>query len=257
VNGPFGEDVQGLAAAFPQYRELGASRSDLLSFGGFPEADGKLLFPAGLLLTTDPPGTTARAPEQASVLESVASSRYRPGSPRHPADGQTIPDLTRQDAYSFVKGVKLDGRFCEVGPLARSIVAGRGPGGRGVWARYLARVAEASLLAAAIERWLGELRVEESACPSFPTPTVSGQGYSVIEAPRGVLGHWVTLDGGLIQRYHIISPTTWNASPRDEAGVPGPIERALEGVPIADTADPIEAVRVVHSFDPCLQCAVH
>jgi hydrogenase large subunit len=79
----------------------------------------------------------------------------------------------------------------------------------------------------------------------------------LFEAPRGALGHWLTIANGVIERYQVISPTTWNGSPRDEQAQAGPLEKALEGVTVKDKDDPIEVLRIVHSFDPCLQCAVH
>ena len=83
--------------------------------------------------------------------------------------------------------------------------------------------------------------------------TVSG----LTEAPRGALGHWVTLSLGKIKNYQVITPTCWNASPRDNVGLPGPIEKALVGTPVLNIEEPIEVLRVIHSFDPCLACAVH
>jgi hydrogenase large subunit len=77
------------------------------------------------------------------------------------------------------------------------------------------------------------------------------------EAPRGALGHWIQITDGKIDHYQVITPTCWNASPRDSQGVPGPMEQALIGTPIENQDQPIEALRVIHSFDPCLSCAVH
>jgi hydrogenase large subunit len=77
------------------------------------------------------------------------------------------------------------------------------------------------------------------------------------EAPRGALGHWVTISGGKIDRYQVITPTAWNVSPRDDLGTLGPIEEALIGVPVPDAKNPLDIVRVVRSYDPCLACTVH
>jgi hydrogenase large subunit len=254
VDGPYAHDAKALADAFPAFQRIGASGAALLSFGAFPERDGRLLFPGGLL----PPhgGRVVRA-DPSGIAESSASSRYAPRPPIHPAKGSTVPALDRVDAYSWIKAPRLAGYACEVGPLARAVLSGRDPGGRGVMARHLARQAEASLLAASLETWIAQLSPGASALITFPEVPDSGAGAGLTEAPRGALGHWVTIEKARVSHYGIVSPTTWNASPRDDAGHPGPLERALEGVGIADAADPIEAVRVVHSFDPCLQCAVH
>jgi hydrogenase large subunit len=85
----------------------------------------------------------------------------------------------------------------------------------------------------------------------------SGSGIGLTEAPRGALGHWLGVANGLISRYQIVTPTCWNASPRDARAVPGALEQALVGTPVSDTDQPIEVLRVIHSFDPCLSCAVH
>jgi hydrogenase large subunit len=84
---------------------------------------------------------------------------------------------------------------------------------------------------------------------------ISGMGLT--EAPRGALGHWIDIDQGKISRYQVITPTAWNASPRDDLDLMGPIEQALIGIPVADVDQPIKVLRVIHSFDPCLACAVH
>jgi Ni,Fe-hydrogenase I large subunit len=77
------------------------------------------------------------------------------------------------------------------------------------------------------------------------------------EAPRGALGHWVKIERGKIANYQCIVPTTWNAGPRDEHELPGPYEAALIDTPVADPEQPIEILRTLHSFDPCMACAVH
>ena len=78
-----------------------------------------------------------------------------------------------------------------------------------------------------------------------------------MEAPRGALGHWVVIEDGRIANYQMVVPTTWNASPRDSAGTPGAYEASLEGMELADPKVPLEAMRTIHSFDPCMACAVH
>ena len=87
-------------------------------------------------------------------------------------------------------------------------------------------------------------------------PTTASS-YGLTEAPRGALGHWMQMASGKISRYQIITPTCWNASPRDDAGKLGPIEKALIDTPVISLDQPIEVLRVIHSFDPCLSCAVH
>jgi hydrogenase large subunit len=91
--------------------------------------------------------------------------------------------------------------------------------------------------------------------PEFPKGEIRGVGLH--EAPRGMLSHWVVIDGGKIKNYQAVVPTTWNAAPRNEQDAPGPYEASLVGTPIADAEKPLEVLRTLHSFDPCLACAVH
>jgi hydrogenase large subunit len=91
--------------------------------------------------------------------------------------------------------------------------------------------------------------------PQFPTGEIMGMGMH--EAPRGALSHWVVIEKGAFTNYQAVVPTTWNASPRDEKGVPGPYETSLIGSPVVDAEKPLEVLRTVHSFDPCMACSCH
>jgi len=91
--------------------------------------------------------------------------------------------------------------------------------------------------------------------PVFPKGEV--RGFGLHEAPRGTLSHWVVIKDGKISNYQAVVPTTWNASPRDEKEQKGPYEASLVGNPVADAEKPLEVLRTVHSFDPCLACAIH
>jgi len=91
--------------------------------------------------------------------------------------------------------------------------------------------------------------------PAFPKGEQRGVGFH--EAPRGVLSHWVVIDSGKIRNYQCVVPTTWNAAPRNENNSPGAYEACLVDNPVADPEKPLEVLRTVHSFDPCLACAVH
>jgi hydrogenase large subunit len=91
--------------------------------------------------------------------------------------------------------------------------------------------------------------------PEFPSGTIKGVGLH--EAPRGLLSHWVVVKNGKIKNYQAVVPSTWNSGPRNAKDEPGPYESALAGTPIADPEKPLEVLRTVHSFDPCLACAIH
>jgi hydrogenase large subunit len=137
-------------------------------------------------------------------------------------------------------------------------------GGVSVMDRHLARALETQKIANAMDGWLTQLTVGNAVYSPYRTPS-SGSGEGLTEAPRGALGHWATIStarrtvtgGPSLASYQIITPTCWNASPQDSSQVRGPMEQALIGTPVQDPAQPIEVLRVVHSFDPCMSCAVH
>jgi Ni,Fe-hydrogenase I large subunit len=131
--------------------------------------------------------------------------------------------------------------------------------------RRIARWIETKYLTELIFTWLDQL---EAAMAAGDTTIHAGswdpadwpaeaQGAGFHEAPRGALGHWVSIRDGAIANYQCVVPTTWNASPRDENGTPGPLEAALVGTPVLDPERPLEILRVLHTFDPCMACAVH
>jgi hydrogenase large subunit len=91
--------------------------------------------------------------------------------------------------------------------------------------------------------------------PQFPSGEIMGMGMH--EAPRGGLSHWVVIEKGAFTKYQAVVPTTWNASPRDEKGIPGTYETSLIGNPVSDPVKPLEVLRTVHSFDPCMACSCH
>jgi len=128
--------------------------------------------------------------------------------------------------------------------------------------RHVARAIRASMLAELGQKhWqllvsnIGKGDVAIFNPPDFPSGEIEGVG--VHEAPRGILSHWTVIKGGKIENYQAVVPSTWNASPRDAKGQRGPYEASLLHNPIADPVRPLEAIRTVHSFDPCLACAVH
>lgn len=266
-------DVVTAAGAFPALWKLGRSGGDMLSYGVFEldDAGGKLL-PSGTVID----GAYA-ALDPGLIAEDVSHSRFSSASGRHPSEGVTEPAPHKAEAYSWVKAPRYGGRPMEVGPLARTLVAyhsGRAESVRSdvdavlarhrltpgdlnsVAGRHLTRALECVWVARQADAWLRELAVDEDPAAAFEIPD-HGTGVGLTEAPRGALGHWLTISGGLIQRYQCVVPTTWNCSPRDDRGVRGPVETALVGTMIEDPAAPIDPARIVRSFDPCLACAVH
>jgi hydrogenase large subunit len=105
--------------------------------------------------------------------------------------------------------------------------------------------------------WLDELTTQKGECYAPVDAIDSGESFGLVEAARGGLGHWVKIRGGRISHYQIITPTSWNGSPRDSAGVRGPWEEALIGTLVRDPENPVEIGHVIRSFDACLVCTVH
>lgn len=128
--------------------------------------------------------------------------------------------------------------------------------GANVFTRVIARIHEAMILLKELYQWLNEINLKEPFYKSSQT-VESGEGIGLTEAARGCLGHWIVIEEGKIKRYQVITPTAWNASPRDSNDVPGAIETALTGLPVKDEKNPVEIYHVIRSFDPCLVCSVH
>lgn len=250
---------------------VGVGHGNFLAYGMFlldPEGKEKLL-PPGVIFGDSP--DVVRELEPVKIIEEVRFSRYTDDcGGLHPADGRTEYDLEKAEAYSFLKAPRYEGQSMEVGPLARMMVSqdetlaglvSKYNIQLGAVARHVARAVEAKLLAEAMLSWLEELMENSrngriSVCQDKAAPS-SGEGRGLSEACRGALGHWVKIKKGRIANYQMVVPTTWNGSPRDDNGSRGPIEEALIGTPVPDVKNPLNIVRVIRSFDPCLACAVH
>ncbi len=184
--------------------------------------------------------------------------------PRHPAQGQTRPDADKPGAYSWNKAPRLAGRTAETGAIARRLAAGQpllraavARCGGTVYTRVLARLLELATVVPQMEAWLAQIQPREPFCATDALPE-QGQGCGLTEAARGALGHWLRIERGRIANYQIVAPTSWNFSPRDAAGQPGPLEAALVGTPVRDgERTPVAVQHVVRSFDPCMVCTVH
>ncbi len=250
-------DVHTVVNTYDSYLNIGKGYRRFLAYGVFDldgAADAKLL--KGGYVDTGTAENSDLSPEQ--ITEAVQYSWYAASGDLPPASGVTEPvdPLSKTEAYSWLKAPRYNGRPVEVGPLARMWVNGDYRSGISVMDRHLARAYEAQKIADAMNGWLDALAPGQPVFNSNRIPD-AGTGVGLTEAPRGALGHWVRIDGGNISHYQIITPTCWNASPRDGLGEMGPMEKALLGTPVRDSSQPIEVLRVIHSFDPCLSCAVH
>jgi Ni,Fe-hydrogenase I large subunit len=187
----------------------------------------------------------------------------------HPSEGVTEFNVRKEGAYSFLKSPRYGGEPMEVGPLARGLVnrypelmnlvdAGAKPG---AVARHFCRAVESKLVGEAGLAWVDrliELATEGPIIGMNDKPVLnSARGMGAWDAPRGALGHWVDIQDYRIKNYQMVVPSTWNGSPRDEKEMRGPYEQSLIGAPVPDTENPINIVRIIRSFDPCLACAIH
>ena len=215
---------------------------------------------------------------------------------KHPYEGETNPKYTGpkppyeflevDQKYSWLKAPRYQDKAMEVGPLARFLVA-YASGQQDVktlvdstlaklkappaalfstLGRIAARALETLLLSDRLVGWIQELGKNLAAGNlaihngqkwdpgSWPE---TARGFGFFEAPRGSLGHWVEIENQAIKNYQAVVPSTWNAGPRDAHGQRGAYEAALLKTPVADPERPLELLRTIHSFDPCLACAVH
>ncbi|MBN1818528.1 MAG: nickel-dependent hydrogenase large subunit [Sedimentisphaerales bacterium] len=249
-------DVEFVATQYPEYNQIGKGYGNLIAFGAFDlnGAGGKSFFHGGRIVQGN---GQVQPMNNDAINEHVASSWYENSTSKsHPVTSATQPVYPKDGAYSWIKAPRYENQAYETGPLARMTINGLYKQGVSVHDRHKARALETLKLAEALPVWLDELNVGSPVYSSYTAPTEAA-GFALAEAPRGALGHWIGIAGGKIAHYQVLTPTCWNASPQDDDRQPGPMEKALLGAPVQDTDNPIEVLRVIHSFDPCLGCAVH
>lgn len=273
-------DVLAVAEVYSDYFAIGKGCGNLLSYGSY-ELEGKeadltkreRLFRQGTISTNLTPGEL----DPAKIAEEVKHSWYASSTTRrNPAQGETHPDMAKTGAYSWLKSPRYDGKVYEVGPLARVVVtyASGEPSLKtlvdstlsrfnaspsvlfSVLGRHAARALETKLIADYMPGWLLQLKPGEPVYAEYDIPE-EAQGMGLVGAARGALGHWIEIKESKIANYQVVTPTSWNASPRDDRDKPGPIEQAIIGTKIRDEENPLEIARIVRAFDPCLACAVH
>ncbi len=239
---------------------LGRAYDRFLSHGAYPSLDGGHLYRRG----TFADGRDAPY-DPGVVAEHHRFSRMAgQDQPHPPFAGSTVPDGADEEGYSWCKAPRLAGRPYETGAIARQLIDGQplilalvADGGGNVRSRVVARLLEKARTIRAMEAWLRGLDLAGPWCAQGEMPA-AGQAIGLTEAARGALGHWLRVEQGRIAGYQIIAPTTWNFSPRDLDGVPGPLEQALVGAPVRPgESSPLSVQHIVRSFDPCMVCTVH
>ncbi len=277
-------DLLAVASFYKDWAGIGGT-TNFLTFGEFPTDEKDLnsrFLPPGVIFDRDI--MNVQEFDHKKILEHVAHSWYEGDEARHPWQGVTEPKYTSlddKDRYSWFKSPRYDGRATEVGPLAHCLVAY----GKGVpefkqaidmvlkhlnvgpdalfstLGRTAARGVETLVIANKMEGWINKLQENiNSGKTDIYTPwdmpdEAYGVGFS--DVPRGALSHWIHIKGGVIENFQLVVPSTWNLCPRDSNGVLSPIEEAFIGHPIADPKRPVELLRTIHSYDPCIACGVH
>jgi len=254
-------DVDALASFYPDYFQIGRGVGNLLSYGVFDldsSGSSKLLRRGRIVSGSSGPAAGAvQTMDQTRITEQVTYSWYQNSTNNlPPASGATVPQYPKTGAYSWLKAPRYRNQPYEVGPLARMVVNGDYSNGISVLDRHKARALEALKVAQAMQTWVTQLNPSAPVYQQYQTPG-EASSLALTEAPRGALGHWVRISNRRIANYQVVTPTCWNASPMDSAGLHGPIEKAVIGTPVKDVNEPVEVLRVIHSFDPCLACAVH
>ncbi len=284
------EALDGTGGGLKSYLSYGDFRLDDTGF-----YNSELLFPSGVVLNGDLSKVHDFDPEK--IAEDVTHAWYKGDKPLHPFDGKTDPEYTgfgkkengiayldTKNKYSWIKSPIYDDKRVEVGPLARMVI-GVAKGDKRISeyvtrflkngnlptkvlfstvGRTAARAIETELMADVMVEWTDELAKnvamgDLSTWTEFDFDQVSkdAKGYGLAEAPRGALGHWVRIENGKVANYQAVVPSTWNAAPRDYKERMGAYEASLIGTKVADPEQPLEILRTVHSFDPCIACAVH
>lgn len=243
-----------------------------------------------------PVDLTAQGEIQEFVSRSWYDYSTGANDPLHPFDGETVPNYTGPEPpydfldvnaeYSWLKSPRWKGNVMETGPLARVLMlyASGHEATTGLvnetlsalglplsalystMGRTAARTLETKIIADQMPLWYdqlianiegGDLATHNFALFSPDTWPAVSMGAGFMEAPRGALGHWIVIENEAIANYQAVVPSTWNAGPRDPMGQEGPYEAALRGHSLYDPTQPLEILRTIHSFDPCIACAVH
>jgi quinone-reactive Ni/Fe-hydrogenase large subunit len=285
-----GKGVGGTGGGLLNFMSYGDFRLDDTGF-----YKSALLFPKGVVMGGDI--SKVLPLDEEKIMEDVTHAWYKGDKPLHPYEGQTIPEYTGLDRrengdaylktkekYSWIKSPIYNDARVEVGPLARMVIGVAAKDERitkyvtnflkrgnlpvtvlfSTVGRTAARAVETELMADVMVEWIDELTKNVLAGDKstwtdfdFDEVSVSAKGRGMAEAPRGALGHWVRIEGGKVANYQAIVPSTWNAAPRDHKNRMGAYEASLIGTKVANPEQPLEIIRTIHSFDPCIACAVH
>ncbi|SME94580.1 nickel-dependent hydrogenase large subunit [Desulfovibrio gilichinskyi] len=277
-------DLLMVASYYKDWAGIGGTHN-FLSFGEFPAVETDInsrFIPQGVIMNRDLKNVMDFDPK--SIKEDIKHSWYKGESSLHPYDGETDPQYTSyedKDRYSWMKAPRYKGESMEVGPLAHvltayakghkdfvpvvdSVLSHLGVGAEALFStlgRTAARGIETTVVANAMSEWVNNLEDNISSgntdiAVEWEMPD-EAEGVGFVGAPRGALSHWIKIKGGKIENFQLVVPSTWNLGPRCNQNKMSAVEEALIGTPIADPKRPVEILRTVHSYDPCIACGVH
>ncbi|MBM6779069.1 nickel-dependent hydrogenase large subunit [Collinsella tanakaei] len=281
-------DAYMILAKYPNLVDMGRGPGRFISFGVLDAASRELndrYLPAGMSVLREDGSLGIDYVDVSRITEDVTHAYYANRLPQNPLEGTTSPQWPADgknfaNKYSWCKAPRYEGKTYEAGGIARMVAAyqrGVQPVGLlmdsalartgiswaqldGVAGRLLTRVLEASYVAGKMAedaQELVDLMAAGEAEYYTPATNTTGEGVGLWEAPRGALLHTERVEGDVISHYQEIIPSTWNLSPADGQGNPGPLEEMLLGTDVTDLEKPLDAVRIVHSVDPCTACACH
>jgi len=281
-------DLLAVAGFYKDWGGIGGT-TNFMSFGEFPtnvQDTAKYMescyFPAGVMMNRDL--KKIDKVDLKAITEHVKYSWYKGDQAHHPYEGVTDPQYTKlddKDRYSWMKAPRYNGKAMEVGPLARVLIA-YAKGHKETKAlvdtvlkklgipatalfstlgRTAARGIETAIIAEKMDGWIKEYAAnikkgDSNLAAKWEMPA-EAEGVGLVDAPRGALSHWIKIKDKKIDNFQLVVPSTWNLGPRCAAGAVSPVEEALIGTPIADPKRPVEILRTVHAFDPCIACGVH
>lgn len=283
INHNYLGDLTILGRRYPEAASYGRT-TNYMDFSDFHDPEtGKDPFFRGGVLWGHAIGKTEEL-DPAQIQEHLSRGWYKPGPPAHPYDGVTDPDYTGYDPsghYSWSKAPRYKGEAVETGALARRLIAySRGEKETvtrmDAWlaacklkqenlfstmGRTAARMVESVILMNRVQGWLNDLEDRAKAGPveiyrEWTMPD-EARGVGFCAVTRGGLSHWIRIEKGKTANYQMVVPSTWNLGPRCDKGKPSAVEQSLMGNPVLDPDRPVELLRTVHSFDPCIACSVH
>lgn len=279
-------DMKLIASVYKGELKLGLGKScgNYFAVGGYEMKDGKTLFQSGVIYEFD--FENIQNFEESKITEETDRAWYKDDKIFYTDlnEDSTLKTRKKDDKYSWIKAPRYDDKPMECGPVARILISylknneslkpfvdeflneldislkdlGSSIG------RNICRAIESAYVAENIFKYINELiqniqyyNTDTCVSYNFDSTNKNANGRAFFEVPRGVLYHDINIKNGKIENYRVIAPTTWNASPKDLKEQRGPYEQALIGIKIEDTSKPLEVLRVLHSFDPCISCAVH